>query len=133
MNVYFIRVGQYVKVGFSQNPERRFRRLFSSTTGYSAPWDCPRVLADRTLLGYVPGSKDEEWEAHAALEDFLVGCEFYLAEEPVLDYAARCIKAGRVLTDRVDRPEGRAEFVGQVPPGVDVWTLSDITRARRSA
>ena len=54
MSVYFIQLGRYLKVGYSETPERRHRRLFSGTTSYSAPWDCPRGLADRTLLGYVP-------------------------------------------------------------------------------
>ena len=133
MSVYFIRLGQYVKVGYSDNPEQRFRRLFSGTTSYTAPWDCPRGLADRTLLGYVRGSKDDEGAAHRALEDFLVGCEFYLAEQPVLDYAAACLSAGTVTRSRVARPTGPAEFVGQVPPGSDVRTLADITKARRRA
>lgn len=133
MSVYFIRVGRYVKVGYSENPERRFRRLFSSTTSYSAPWDCPRGLAERQLLGYVCGGKDDEGVAHRALEGFSVGCEFYLAEQPVLDYVASCLDANRVAADRVVRVAGQAEFVGQVPPGFDVRTLSDITAARRSA
>lgn len=133
MSVYFIRLGKYVKVGYSETPDRRFRRLFSSTTGYSAPWDCPRGLADRTLLGHVRGSKDDEGAAHRALEDFLVGCEFYLAEQPVLDYVVACLRAGAISRSRVAHAAGPAEFVGQVPPGVDVRSLSDITTARRAS
>lgn len=131
MSVYFIRLGKYVKVGYSETPERRFRRLFSSTTSYSAPWDAPRGLADRTLLGFVSGSKDDEWAAHEALADYLVGCEFYLAEQPVIDYATDCLSAGRVLRGDLARSAGPAEFVGQVPPGSDARSLADITTARR--
>lgn len=133
MSVYFIRAGRYVKVGYSDNPARRFRRLFSGTTSYTAPWDCPRGLADRTLLGFVPGGKDSERAAHNALEDFGVGCEFYLAEEPVLDYVRRCLAADDIATHPVVRAFGPAEFVGQVPPGADPRSLSDITRARRAS
>lgn len=133
MSVYFVRVGPYIKVGYSDNPERRFRRLFSSTTGYTAPWDCPRGLSDRKLLGYVPGTKDDEGAAHRALEDFGVGCEFYLAEDPVFDYVRRCLGADDIATERVIRAEGPAESVGQIPPGTNPWTLSEMTLARRSA
>lgn len=133
MSVYFIRLGKYVKVGYSETPERRFRRLFSSGTGYSAPWDCPRGLADRTLIGHVRGSKDDEGAAHRALEDFLVGCEFYLAEQPVLDYAATCLRAGAVNRSHVPRAAGPAESVGQVPPGSNPWSLTAMTAARKAA
>lgn len=133
MSVYFIRVGQYVKVGFSDDPQRRFRRLFNGATGYSAPWDCSRKLADRELLGYVPGDKRDEQVAHEALEDFSVGCEFYLAEQPVLDYVRRCLAADDVATEPLARAAGPAVFVGQAPPGADVRSLTDITNARRSA
>ncbi len=133
MSVYFIRLGRYVKVGYSETPDKRFRRLFSSTTAYSAPWDAPRALADRTLLGYVRGSKDDEGRAHRALDDFLVGCEFYLAEQPVLDCVARCLSTGHIATEPIERAEGPAPFVGQVPPGTDPRTLSEITAARKSA
>jgi hypothetical protein len=133
MSVYFIRLGQYVKVGFSDDPERRFRRLFSSATGYSAPWDAPRALADRTLLGYVHGTKDDEARAHDALSDFLACCEFYVAEQPVLDYVGACLSRGDVVTPSIPRLGGPAAFVGQIPPGADAWSLSDITAARRRA
>lgn len=124
MSVYFIRLGQYVKVGFSNEPERRFRRLFSSTTAYTAPWDAPRALADRTLLGHVHGTKDDEARAR---------CEFYVAEQPVLDYVGACLSRGDVVTPSIPRLGGPAAFVGQIPPGADAWSLSDITAARRRA
>ena len=134
MSVYFIRVGRYVKVGYSENPEQRFRRLFSSTTSYTAPWDAPRSLTDRTLIGYVRGGKNEECEAHNILAEYSVGCEFYLAERPLLDYVDQCLKAGRVVAPRLPRTDGPAERVGQVPPGAHyIRTTSDITAARKAA
>lgn len=133
MSVYFIQLGRYLKVGYSETPERRHRRLFSGTTSYSAPWDCPRGLADRTLLGYVPGGKDDEGQAHRALDDFAVGCEFYLAEHPVLEYVQRCLATGVIDPRRVDRADGPVDRVGQVPPGANPWTLAELTRARRAS
>lgn len=100
---------------------------------YSAPWDAPRALADRTLLGYVRGTKDDESRAHDALRDFLACCEFYVAEPPVLDYVAACLSRENVVTPSIPRLEGPAAFVGQVPPGSDARSLADITAARKSA
>lgn len=116
MSVYFISLGRYIKVGYSENPERRCRNLFSSATAYAAPWDCPRGLADRELLGYVYGDKDDERHAHRALDEFAIGCEFFLNEPPLRDYIDRCLSVDEVLSELVVRPDGPAPWVGQVEP-----------------
>lgn len=117
MSVYFIRVGRYFKIGTSEDPELRFKRLFNGSTNYAAPWDCSRRLADRTLVGFVPGGRSEEHAAHKALENFGVGCEFFLAEPLVIDYVQRSLIGRRVIRSKVIRQEGPAESVGQVMPG----------------
>lgn len=119
MSVYFIRVGRYFKIGVSENPEQRFKRLFNGSTAYAAPWDCPRGIADRTLVGHVRGTRNDEHAAHRALSDFAVGCEFFLAEPLVAAYVERCLIADRVMRTKVIRPQGEAGFVGQVKPTVD--------------
>lgn len=116
MSVYFIRIGKYVKIGYSEHPERRCRRLFSSSTSHAAPWDCHRGLHWRELLGYVPGDTGDERRAHRMLDEYAVGCEFFLAEPGLLDYVSRCLAAKRVIRRPVPRPEGQAEWVGQVKP-----------------
>ena len=116
MSVYFARLGKYLKVGYSENPERRVRNLFSSETAYAAPWDCSRRRSDRHLIGCVPGDTGDERTAHLSLDQFAVGCEFFLAEPAALAYIDRCISAGRVVSASVVRPEGFAELVGQVEP-----------------
>lgn len=118
-SVYFIRLGKYLKVGCSYNPERRFKNLFSSSTNYAAPWDCSKARADRELLGHVPGYLDQERRAHRALEMFDVGCEFFLAEPLALDYVDRCLRAQRVIKKPVVRPEGQSTWVGQHKPDPD--------------
>lgn len=114
MSVYFIELGNYVKVGYSEDPERRFKRLFNSSTRGAAPWDCPKRLADRRLLGYVDGYAREEFAAHTSLTQFSVGCEFFLNEPGLRTYIDECLSAGRVIERHVARPEGDAPFVGQV-------------------
>lgn len=108
MSVYFARVGQYVKVGYSENPERRVRRLFASETRYGAPTDCPTGLAHRELLATLPGDTGPESVAHAALDDFRVVGEFFVDEPQVRDYLARCVRAGQVLAEVVTRADGPA-------------------------
>lgn len=133
MSVYFIRLGPYLKVGYSETPERRFRRLFAGSTSYSAPWDCPRRLNARVLLGHVHGTKDDERTAHDALADFGVGCEFYLAEDDALAYVASCLERGAIPAAHVPRPTGPAQFVGQVPPTASARSLPEVTSARLAA
>ena len=115
MSVYFIHLGRYVKVGFSDNPEQRFRKLFAGNTSYSAPWDCPRRLSERSLLGHVGGSKGDERIAHQILRDYGVGCEFYLAEPAVFTYVESCLAENRVFIPPIARTDGPAKFVGQTP------------------
>lgn len=144
-SVYFIQVGKYVKVGISENPERRCERLFSSSTQYAAPWDCPKERPARRLLGYVPGRLGDEFAAHQALSDFAVGCEFFIDEQPVRDYMARCIDAGRVLHEEsIERADGPHPFVGQVEPDPEaeaklkaaldrIWVKVSAAREKASA
>lgn len=116
MSVYFIAVGPYIKVGYSRNPEQRCVNLFSGNTHYVAPWDAPRDRAARMLLGDVAGTLADEGRAHDALRDYSTGAEFFLDEPPVRDFIARCLAAGRVLVERVHRPDGHAVHVGPTPP-----------------
>lgn len=105
MSVYFARVGRYIKVGFSENPERRAARLFASATRYGAPKDIG-AGTPRELIGFVPGHLNEERTAHAALNDFRVTGEWFIDEPEVRDYIRRCLAADDVATSRVVRPAG---------------------------
>ena len=60
--VYFARIGQYVKVGFSVNPERRVKNLRSADV--SAPADLDRTAAHWALTEF---HESGEW-FHAAPE-----------------------------------------------------------------
>lgn len=84
MAVYFARVGRYIKVGYSENPERRVRRMLSSATRYGAPLDCD--IYDRELLATIPGDLNAERACHAALEDYAAGCEFFIDEPGVREF-----------------------------------------------
>lgn len=78
MSVYFIECGRYIKIGFSQDPERRCARLFASATRYGAPRDVPMDLASRRLVKVIDGSKNTEALIHDALGDWCVSGEWYI-------------------------------------------------------
>lgn len=131
MAVYFAQVGRYIKVGYSENPERRVRRLWKSETRYSRPADCP--TSPPLLLATIPGGRNEEFICHRALGDYAVGCEFFLDEPGVRMFIAA---AAEGALDRVVRPSGPALGIasdtdGMTPSGVAAYReLIDRTMTR---
>lgn len=109
MSVYFAQVGRYIKVGYSENPERRVRNLFKSETRYGAPRD---VTTDspRHLIAAVPGELADEFAAHRALDDFRVSGEWFLDEPEVRTYITGCVAADTVLACYVSRPAGNFDW-----------------------
>lgn len=83
MSVYFIQVGRYFKIGYSEDPQRRFDRLHQSGTRYTFPTDASWHLADRVLYKVIEGDQSIEWAIHTAVSDFGVGLEWFL-DEPLL-------------------------------------------------
>ncbi len=115
MSVYFAQVGRYIKVGYSDNPERRVRNLFASTTRYGRPHDCPLEPDARHLIRYVGGSKTTERLVQEALVDFCVGLEWFIDEPAVRDFIAN-VKGNRRTYKRLHRAEGPHERVPQWLP-----------------
>lgn len=112
MSVYFVKVGDHIKIGFSRNPERRIRNLFASATRYAAPAGTPTTLADREVLGIIPGSTATERLIHAALDDFAVGAEWFVDEPEVRELIERA-----ELLDTfpvVTRPAGPVDYYHDV-------------------
>lgn len=85
MSVYFIKVGRYLKIGYSENPERRCQNLWRSTTRYGRPWDLS-TKEPRELLAVIDGDKSTEYWVHQSLDDFRSNCEFFIDEQPVRDF-----------------------------------------------
>ena len=77
MSVYFVRAGRYFKVGFSDDPERRFARLHRGNTRYTFPIDASLLACDRELYRVVDGEKYDEARIHLALDDYSVGLEWF--------------------------------------------------------
>lgn len=116
MSVYFIACGGFIKVGFSDNPERRVKNLFQSGSRYTAPRAAFEARAERTLLRSIEGDKDTERTIHRALEDFYAGCEWFVDEPQLRDWIAAAMPDDRLrkrdypklvrLGGRVEVPQG---------------------------
>lgn len=103
MSVYFIRAGRYFKIGFSEEPGRRFAGLHQGSARYTFPADAPLALAERELYRVIEGSRSREAAIHLALGDFSVGLEWFL-DEPAL----------RVFIDSLSSDEPRVNRVAKV-------------------
>lgn len=73
--VYFIRCGEFVKIGFSANPSNRLRYLQTAT-----PFDF-------SILGVHPGTKRHEKRLHAIFSHLHHRLEWFRADEAILEIA----------------------------------------------
>lgn len=122
MSVYFAEVGRYIKIGYSQNAERRVLHLFASETRYGAPKDAPTTRAGRRLLKVIDGNECTERAVHLALDDFRVMGEWFIDEPEVRAFMADVQTAKRY--PQITRPAG--PFDRESDP---VLRMSDAERA----
>lgn len=109
MSVYFIAAGGYIKIGCSEDAQRRFERLHRSGTAATFPPGVSTALADRRLLRVVSGWLTEETAVHRALDEFSVGLEWFLDEPPVREFIASLPDKCPAHLPRVTRPGGWCE------------------------
>lgn len=88
MSVYFAAVGGYIKIGFSDNPERRVARLFRGSTLYNSPQGAYLARGTQKLIRTIEGDKSVERGIHIALEDFMVKREWAVDEAAVRSFIA---------------------------------------------
>ncbi len=74
--VYFLRLGDFVKIGVSTNPRARIQHL---QTGVP--------FGDFELLGFHPGTKEHEHHLHKKFAQFHHRREWFRSHESVLDIA----------------------------------------------
>lgn len=86
MSVYFIRVGRYMKIGSSDEPQRRFQRLHQGGTRYTFPADASWSVDDRDLYRVIEGDKTTERGIHLILDNFAVGLEWFLCEPALVEF-----------------------------------------------
>lgn len=88
MTVYFIACAGFIKVGFSDDPEKRTKNLFKSTSRYTAPRAVYAARGTQELIATIGGTKNTERAMHNALDDFYAGCEWFVDEPQVREFAA---------------------------------------------
>ncbi len=103
--VYFLRCGDWVKIGFSTDPTRRVREI---TT---------KVPYEITTLLTVPGTMQDEKRLHRALERFRINGEWFAYRSEIAALMARCMAFGKVMFE-LDEKQKASKF--KTPPGVSL-------------
>ena len=107
MSVYVIECAGLLKIGYSKSPERRTANLFQSTSRYTAPRAAFDARGTQRLLMVInPATKSDEAVIHEALEDYSIGCEWFVDEPAVWNVLHAFTSED--LPERVERPEGSA-------------------------
>lgn len=79
--VYVIRFGRYVKVGWSQDPHGRMRKLrYERRLAHPVDAD----MKDCEVLGWIPGAESLERKMHHVLKEYRVRGEFFLLPESLM-------------------------------------------------
>jgi hypothetical protein len=85
MSVYVIECAGLLKIGYSEDPERRTAKLFQSASRYSAPRAAYEARGTQRLVHVIErATKNDEALIHRALDDFAIGAEWFVNEPPVL-------------------------------------------------
>jgi hypothetical protein len=106
MSIYFIACGGFIKVGYSDDPVRRTARLFSSTSAYTAPRAAYEARGSQELLGYIYGDKADERRLQQALDDYAVGCEWFVDEPELRAYLSSLPEDGGIYYPPLKRAGG---------------------------
>ena len=105
MSVYFIACGGYIKIGYSEDPEKRAANLFRSTSRYSAPRAAYLARGTQRLLRHFEGDMSTELGLHEALDDYAAGCEWFIDEPELREWIASA-EPDRRYYPRLVRPSG---------------------------
>ena len=98
--VYFIQSGEYIKIGKSRHPQRRYGQLLREDDITKRPKDVD--LLDAKLLGVFMGGLVEEGMLHKKLESYRIpGTEWFKATEQVLDVIFTCVKLHDTLLSTI--------------------------------
>jgi hypothetical protein len=107
MSVYVIECAGLLKIGYSENPERRTAKLFQSTSAYTAPRAAYEARGTQRLIHVIKGArKDDEAMIHRALDDYSIGAEWFVNESAVLE-VVHAFEPDDVPAPRI-RPQGPA-------------------------
>ena len=89
MSVYAIECAGLLKIGYSTDPDRRVAALFQSGSRYSAPRAAYEARGTQRLVAVIDkATKQDERAIHWALDDYSIGCEWFLDEPEVRELLA---------------------------------------------
>lgn len=88
--VYFLQIGERVKIGTSRKPLKRVQEIAS---GLHAP-------IQRLVI--VVGTRADELQLHDRFSAYRTGGEWFVASRPVILTIGRCAAAGTVIHDRTE-------------------------------
>lgn len=109
MAVYVIECAGLLKIGFSENPERRVANLFQSASRYSAPRAAHEARGTQRLVCVITdGTKSDEAVIHQALAMYSIGCEWFANEPAVLEYVQSFTAGDYPPVEPIERPGGWA-------------------------
>lgn len=74
MSIYFIRSGNYIKIGYADDPARRLKELQTANPG------------ELEILGIAPGNVAREREIHIIFADFRANGEWFELTTDILAY-----------------------------------------------
>lgn len=97
--VYFLQIGDRVKIGTSSKPLIRVREIAASLPG-----PVKRVVI-------VEGGRRDELRLHDRFKAYRTGGEWFVASRPILLTIGRCASAGVVIHDRTENerwPQSRS-------------------------
>ena len=107
MSVYAISCAGLLKIGYSDDPAKRTVNLFQSTSRYSAPRAAYEARGTQTIAVVIEGAdKFDERAIHEALDDFSIGCEWFVDEPPVRDLLAAFTPGD--MPETIERADGPA-------------------------
>jgi hypothetical protein len=95
MPIYFIRSGNYVKIGRAEEPWRRFAAL--QTSHYDT----------LEMLAIMPGDFPVEAEMHRKFKEFRKRGEWFHLSEPILSFIQTLPKVSPLVTRPRGHPPGR--------------------------
>jgi len=117
--VYFIRCGDYVKIGFSKNPSCRLGQFNTSS-----PYKCE-------LISSYPGTDSNERTLHGALDKYRIKGEWFLAHDYIIDIANNYVERMPYIilpetkTKNIDRTHGFCADVRAARARAG-WTQADL-------
>lgn len=109
--VYFIRWGEYMKIGTSINPERRLDQLFRFNSGTIGP---PAQFGYPELVACIPGNARDERQLHRRFAAHRTTGEWFLLNDELREAASEAAAQQMSIELELAGDEPSTEVVGEI-------------------